>query len=62
MENLPERPVLYTVKRAPSGLWAVCEDASSEEPRALFRDKDDAVNYADRLAEKTPLAEVEVME
>ncbi len=61
MDNQPEGHV-FTVKRAPSGLWAVCEEASSAQPLALFPDKEDAVEYADRLAEKTPAAEVEVME
>jgi len=61
MTNQPETPVLYTVKRVPSGLWAVCE-SGADEPIALFRDKSDAVDYADRRAGTKPLAEVEVME
>jgi hypothetical protein len=39
----------------------VCE-SGFDEPIALFRDKNDAVDYADRLAGTKPSAEVEVME
>jgi hypothetical protein len=49
------------VNRAASGTWAVCK-SGFEEPIALFRDKRDAVDYADRLAATKPAAEVEASE
>ena len=59
MENKPEPKVCYKVERARSGHWDVNEEGF-EKPIASFPDKDDAVDYAHRLAGTKNSAEVQV--
>lgn len=59
MDDQPERNVLYTVSRVPSGQWGVLQ-SGFREPLACFRDQEDAVEYARRLAGTKASADVEV--
>jgi hypothetical protein len=59
MENKPEGKVCYTVERSSTGQWEVNEHGF-EKPIASFSIKDDAVDYAHRLAETKNAAEVAV--
>lgn len=59
MENRPEGKVFYRVERSDTGQWEVNEEGF-EKPIASFSLKDDAVDYAHRLAETKNAAEVRV--
>ena len=60
MENKPEAKVCYKVQRSSSGQWEVNEEGF-EKAIASFSVKDDAVDYAHRLAETRNAAEVRVL-
>lgn len=59
MDDKPESNVRYTVTQAASGQWAV-QQSGFREPLATFRDRNDAVEYAERLAGTKVSADVTV--
>ncbi len=59
MGDSPEDHVLYTVTRAASGQWSVLH-SGFREPLAFFRLREDAVEYAERLAGTKASAEVAI--
>lgn len=52
-----EGHVRYTVQQAPSGQWEV-QQSGFKEAIASFRQKSDALEYAQRLAATKPSSEV----
>ena len=59
MENKPEDKVNYVVERSNAGQWDVNEEGF-DKPIASFQEKDDAVEYAQRLADTKEDAKVSV--
>lgn len=61
MENKPEGTVYYTVARSSSGQWEVHE-RGFDKSIASFSRKEDAIEYAERLAETKRSSEIKVCE
>ena len=57
MEKEPEGHVQYTIQQASSGQWEVQQSGFSAAI-ASFRNKSDAIEYAQRLAATKPSADV----
>lgn len=53
MENRPEGKVRYIIERTMEGKWDVSEKGF-DEPIASFQERNDAIEYAQRLANTRP--------
>lgn len=59
MEGKPNEKVYYTIKRSSSGQWEVNE-LGLDRPIVSFSDRNEALDYAQRLTEAKRAAEVTV--